>query len=81
MRFESRWEEIEDGVWLTNDNDKHGNGALIQQIKKNSFVVLVFSMLKDDVAYLQTMRKHATDLAKAKGLAEEFLDRLEGSGL
>lgn len=77
MKFTNRWENVDDGVWETNDNAKYKNGAIIVQVKKDQFVMLTWRLAGDDIASLQTARHLPHTLEQAKALAEEFIERLE----
>jgi len=79
MRFTNRWEEAkgEDGLWITKDNQKYGNGAYIIQFSDDEFLMGTFRQLKNDAVSLQTTRNFPKSLKDAKELAEEFIERLE----
>ncbi len=70
--FRKRWNETDDGVWETIDNEQHKNGALIFEIGKDAYAVFVFRIIGD----LRTITSFPKTLLLAQDHAEKFIDRL-----
>ncbi len=75
--FKDRWVKNNDGAWITKDNEKHGNAALVMENDDGSIFVVVRRLLSD--RYLDARNYGGNDLEtidEGKDLAEEFISQL-----
>ncbi len=73
--FKGRWVKQKDGSWLTKDNEKHGNAALVVDHDGVIYVV-VRRLLSDRYFDARNRTDEIETIDEGKSLAEEYIGQL-----